>query len=379
MECGYQSPHLHTVTMHSDRLTLSSASCMVTAQTAHGRQDLHTHDDGSSLSKLQINNQELRAGTDIKSTGQGKGAAGGLTIATRRAFLPLFQTTLLSAVLTGIDSMHANQTTPTPNHDLGEDAAKGRVTPCSALMPLGKIRFLSVNLTARSEALTQAEEVSPDIVRPTQASRGGEPCQSLSEGIKEQADLLPALHAKTCNCLNCKLDPSCCIQPASALLVLQHVRRVHDSGTHAVHGPATSRTLTVRHFSRHKLLDLQDDCLSACVHSTRTLCLDEMGMLAFTAAELKIVQTLEHWGFNDHWDHYSQHGPILNVASLLYFLLLLPFDALSNVDRARLVWFVDMVLYYRDWYSVPTGTVCPREKLLSNGHAFFPFKVNRGF
>jgi len=72
-----------------------------------------------------------------------------------------------------------------------------------------------------------------------------------------------------------------------------------------------------------------------------------MGMLAFTAAELKIVQTLEHWGFNDHWDHYSQHGPILNVASLLYFLLLLPFDALSNVDRARLVWFVDMVPYYK--------------------------------
>ena len=188
MECGYQSPHLHTVTMHSDRLTLSSASCMVTAQTAHGRQDLHTHDGGSSLSKLQINNQEMRAGTGIKGTGQGKGAAGGLTIATRRAFLPFVQTTLPAAVPTGIDSMHANQTTPTPNHDLEEGAAEGRTTPCSALMPLRKIRISSVKLTARSEALTQAEEVSPDIVRPTQASRGGEPCQILSEGIKEQAD-----------------------------------------------------------------------------------------------------------------------------------------------------------------------------------------------
>ena len=134
-------PTAITVTMHSDRLALSSASCMVNAPTAHGRNDVPIQDEGSSLSKLQIQNQELRTGTFIEGIGQDEGAAGGLTIATRRAFLPLFQTTLLSAVLTGIDSMHANQTTPTPNHDLEEDAAKGRVTPCSALMPLGKIRF----------------------------------------------------------------------------------------------------------------------------------------------------------------------------------------------------------------------------------------------
>jgi hypothetical protein len=186
--------------MHSDRLTLSSASCMVTAQTAHGRQDLHTHDDGSSLSKLQINNQELRAGTGIKGTGQGKGAAGGLTIATRRAFLPFVQTTLPAAVPTGIDSMHANQTTPTPNHDLEEGAAEGRITPCSAFVPLRMIRISSVNLTARSEALTQAEEVSPDIVRPTQASRGGEPCQSLSEGISCKSFLLNRLISHLARC-----------------------------------------------------------------------------------------------------------------------------------------------------------------------------------
>jgi hypothetical protein len=72
-----------------------------------------------------------------------------------------------------------------------------------------------------------------------------------------------------------------------------------------------------------------------------------MSMLVFTAAELKIVQSLRHWGYADHWEHYSQHGPILIVASLLYFLLLLPDDALHYMDRARLVWFVDMVLYYK--------------------------------
>ena len=41
------------------------------------------------------------------------------------------------------------------------------------------------------------------------------------------------------------------------------------------------------------------------------------------------------------------HGPIINMASLLYFLLLLPLDSLCHLDRARLVWFVDMVLYYK--------------------------------
>ena len=35
------------------------------------------------------------------------------------------------------------------------------------------------------------------------------------------------------------------------------------------------------------------------------------------------------------------------MASLLYFLLLLPLDSLCHLDRARLVWFVDMVLYYK--------------------------------
>ena len=72
-----------------------------------------------------------------------------------------------------------------------------------------------------------------------------------------------------------------------------------------------------------------------------------MGMLAFTASELKTTQSLDHWGFDDHQRHYSQHGPILNVASLLYFLLLLPVNALRYLDRASLVWFVDMVLFYK--------------------------------
>ena len=38
---------------------------------------------------------------------------------------------------------------------------------------------------------------------------------------------------------------------------------------------------------------------------------------------------------------------ILNVASLLYLLLLLPLDALCYSHRANLVWFVDMVLYHK--------------------------------
>ena len=58
-------PTAITVTMHSDRLALSSASCVVNTPTAHGRHDVQIQDDGSSLSKLQIKNQEPRAGTFI--------------------------------------------------------------------------------------------------------------------------------------------------------------------------------------------------------------------------------------------------------------------------------------------------------------------------
>ena len=200
--------------------------------------------------------------------------------------------------------------------------------------------------------------MSSDIVRPTQASRGEEPCQSPSEGTKEQTNLLPGVHAKTCMCLCCGLTSRCCIQPAqpadttyciafvlkrayaltvqflclhrwnsqghpSAIQVPQDVRHVHTSG--------------VDHFSRHNMLDLQNDCLLTCVRCTTTLCLGDMSMLAFTASELRIVQSLEQWAVADHWEHYSQHGPILNVASLLYFLLLLPLDSLCHLDRARLV------------------------------------------
>ena len=63
--------------MHSDRLALSSASCMVNAPTAHGRHDVQIQDDGSGLSKLQIKNQELRAGTFIVGIGQDTDVAGG--------------------------------------------------------------------------------------------------------------------------------------------------------------------------------------------------------------------------------------------------------------------------------------------------------------
>ena len=103
----------------------------------------------------------------------------------------------------------------------------------------------------------------------------------------------------------------------------------------------------LEHFSRHSFLDLQDDCLLTCVSGTSTLCLSDMGMLAFTASELRVVQSLEHCGPADQWRHYCRHGPILNVASLLYFLLLLPLDALCYSHRASLVWFVDMVLYHK--------------------------------
>ena len=143
-----------------------------------------------------------------------------------------------------------------------------------------------------------------------------------------------------------------CHEPSSAQKVLQDVRHVQRLRRSVYSGydedamaPAVNWTLD--HFSRHNLLDMQNDCLLTCVHGTTTLCLRDMSMLAFTAAELKVVQSLDHWGYADPWEHYSQNGPILNVASLLYFLLLLPEDALHYMDRASLVWFVDMVLYYK--------------------------------
>ena len=122
-------PTAVTVTMHSDRLALSSASCMVNAPTAHGQNDVQIQDEGSSLSKLQINNQELRAGTFIAGIGQGEGAAGGLTIATRRALLPSTLTTLPAVVPTSTDSMSAQHTTSTVTHDLRRGAAQEKIIP----------------------------------------------------------------------------------------------------------------------------------------------------------------------------------------------------------------------------------------------------------
>ena len=101
------------------------------------------------------------------------------------------------------------------------------------------------------------------------------------------------------------------------------------------------------HFSRHSIFDLQNDCLQTCVGGTSDLCLGELSLLAFTASELRAMQSREHCGPADHWAHYRQHGPVLNVASLLYFLLLLPLDALCPSHRASLVWFVDMVLHHK--------------------------------
>jgi hypothetical protein len=276
-------------------------------------------------------------------------------------------------------------------------------------MPPEEIKGSPVNLTTRSEASTPVEEVSSDIARPTQASHGENLCQSPSEGITEQTDLFQSLQALTCTYLCCRLTPGCCTEyaqpadtlhcnalllqssyempvqslclrrwgshrPSSALKVLPDVRRMHCPFTFfsslSCLSVVTRETLSpwsrqsvnasydattaargliwkLDHFSRHDILDLQNDCLLACVRGTTTLCLHDMSMLAFTAAELKIVQSLRHWGYADHWEHYSHHGPILNVASLLYFLLLLPDDALRYMDRARLAWFVDMVLYYK--------------------------------
>ena len=57
------------------------------------------------------------------------------------------------------------------------------------------------------------------------------------------------------------------------------------------------------HFSRHEILDLQNECLLTCVHGAMTLCLSDMSILAVTAAELKIVQSHEHWRLIDHRDH----------------------------------------------------------------------------
>ena len=331
-------PTAITVTMHSDRLALSSASCMVNAPTAHGRNDVPIQDEGSSLSKLQIQNQELRTGTFIEGIGQDEGAAGGLTIATRRALPPLALTTLPAVVLISTGSMSAHHTTSTTTRDLNRGAAQERTSLCSALM---ESKSSPVIQTVRSEASTQEEEVSSDIARPNQASQGENPCQSPSEGIKEQTDLFRIRQALAFTCL-CYWHLRGFQGPSSARKALRDVRRVHRP----VASTDPTVTLTVDHFSRH-LLQLQNDCLLTCVHGTTTLCLRDLSMLAFTAAELKVVQSLDHWGHADHWEQYCQHGPILNVASLLYFLLLLPEDALHYMDRARLVWFVDMVLYYK--------------------------------
>ena len=61
---------------------------MVSAPKAHGQHDLQTHGDGSSLSKLQINNQDLRAGTFTEGIGQDEDAVTEFPILTRRASLP---------------------------------------------------------------------------------------------------------------------------------------------------------------------------------------------------------------------------------------------------------------------------------------------------
>jgi hypothetical protein len=213
-------PTAVTVTMHSDRLALSSASCMVNAPTAHGQNDVRIRDEGSSLSKLQINNQELRAGTFIAGIGQGEGAAGGLTIATRRALLPSTLTTLPAVVPTSTDSVSAQHTTSTVTHDLRRGAAQEKISLCMASMPLMEIKSSPVKLTARSEASTQVKEVSSDIARPNQASHGENLCQSPSEGITEQTDLFQSLQASTFYCLCCGLTPGCCTgyaQPVDTL------------------------------------------------------------------------------------------------------------------------------------------------------------------
>jgi hypothetical protein len=97
-------------------------------------------DDGSSLSKLQIKNQELRAGTFIVGIGQDEGVAGGASIATRRASLPSAQTTLLAVVPTITDSMSAHHTTSTTIQDLRRGAAEGTNTLCRASMPPEEIK-----------------------------------------------------------------------------------------------------------------------------------------------------------------------------------------------------------------------------------------------
>ena len=109
------------------------------------------------------------------------------------------------------------------------------------------------------------------------------------------------------------------LEPSSAQHLLQDVRRVerpftffsdldcHPMVARVILGPWLTQsvyssydanavvpavTCTLDHFSRHNLLDLQNDCLLTCVHGTTTLCLHDMSMLAFTAAELKVVQSL---------------------------------------------------------------------------------------
>ena len=77
---------------------------------------------------------------------------------------------------------------------------------------------------------------------------------------------------------------------------------------------ADHRGFLLEHFSLHNFLELEDDCLRACVGGTSTLCLNDMGMLAFTASELRVVQSLRHCGPADQWRRYCRHGPILNEA-----------------------------------------------------------------
>ena len=103
--------------------------------------------------------------------------------------------------------------------------------------------------------------------------------------------------------------------------------------------PGQSNLPTKALFAVSPLLGLEDDLLMLALGDLPiTQAWDECSMLTFTAAELQ----LSSCGLRALL--FASAGPVRNSSSLLYFMLLLPADAMASSSCARIVWFIDMVL-----------------------------------
>jgi hypothetical protein len=103
--------------------------------------------------------------------------------------------------------------------------------------------------------------------------------------------------------------------------------------------PGQSNMPTNASFVVSTLLGLETDPLMFALGDLPiTQAWDECSMLTFTAAELQLSSC------GPHASLFASAGPIRNSSSLLYFMLLLPADAMACSSRARIVWFIDMVL-----------------------------------